>query len=463
MIPVALPTLGNPGRFGEDGANRLINTVLEPQTVGGKSVAVIYPRPGLTDFATLTGASGGGRALFELDNTLYAVSGRQVYSSTTDGSITQLTGGISADGPVYHARNMASIPMVALVSGGTLTLLQGGTLTEISDADLPPPVDAAFLSGYLIFPTNDGRFFWSAINDIDVDALDFASAEYSADRIMRSVSHRNELWFIGADTVEVWGVTGASDAPFQRIAVRDGGCRAAGSVVQVAEALMWVNKRGQVVRTNGYDATPVSTHAVDRDIAGVNPSTITATTFDLNGHSYYILSCPTWTWVYDVGYRSWSQWQTHGADRWNIAACVAFDNTVIAIDSEVGSLYEISTAAHDDAGDDLTAKIQFMTPQTYPKKQRVSAVYCNAIAGRGLITGATEDTDPVMMLRASRDGGKTWPVYQERSAGVIGARNTDIVFRKLGLSGRIGTTLELSMSAAVGRGWVGVAVEMDAG
>ncbi len=462
LIPLPLPTISDKGRFGEDGANRLINVVLEKATLyGGRPGLVSYPRYGLTAFATLAGASGGVRAVFDLDNTAYCVSGRQVYQVDTSGSATQLTGGISADGPVRHARNMASIPMVAMTAGGTLTLLQGGTLTEVNDEDLPPPVDVAFLGGYLVFPSSDGRFFWSAINGIDVDALDFASAEYQSDRILRTISHRNEIWHIGQGSVEVWGITGDADAPFGRVAVRDFGCRAAGSVCEVSDTLIWINKRGEVVRSSGYDAVRISHHAIERDIRAADPGDITATTFALEGHSFYVLNMPTRTWVYDAPY-GWTEWTSRQSARWNISACAAFDNRVIAGSSEDGTLYEIDPDATDDAGDDLIWSVRTMAPASYPRAQVLSAVFVNVVAGRAPVDGDAEDVSPEMILKVSRDGGNTWPVSQRRSIGLTGQRNKDVIFRSLGLSGRIGTTLELSMSAAVGSGIVSAVAEMGA-
>lgn len=460
LVPIPLPTMSDPGRFGEDGAQRLVNVVLEQTTVGGKRSLAIYQRPGLVSFAALTAASGGVRAIFEIDNTLYAVAGRQVYQSTSEGSVTQLTGGIAADGPVRFARNMASIPMVALVAGGTLTILQGGTLTEVSDEDLPPPVDVAFLGGYLVYPIEDGRFFWSEINDDDVDALSFATAEYASDRILRTISHRNELFHFGATSIEAWGLTENADAPFGRVTVRDYGCRSAGSVCQVSNTLVWIDKTGRVVRLNGYDAERISHHAVERDIMATDPEVITSTSFSLGGHDFYVLNMPTRTWVFDVGY-GWYEWKTRQYEKWNVAQCAAFNNRVIAGSSEAGTLYTIETVAYDDAGDDLVMSVRVMFPTTSPRPQRLSAVYCNLVTGRGLISGADTDTDPELMLAVSRDGGNTWPAYQTRKLGQIGDRDKDVTFRRLGLCGRSGTTIEISLSAAVGTGIVGLSADMD--
>ncbi len=455
LIPLPFPSESAPGRFGEDGATRLINAVVEKTTLYGKPMLVAYPRPGASSFATLTGATGGVRALFSIDDTLYAVAGRQIYAVNIYGTVSQLSGGISADGPVRFARNMASIPMVAMVAGGSLTILQGGTLTEVSDPDLPPPQDVAFLGGYLVYPIQDGRFFWSAINASDVGALDFASNEYNADKTLRCLAHRLELWFFGQTTIEVWGLTGNVDAPFQRVAVRDIGCKAAGSVAELDQSLIWIDRYGRVVRSSGYDAARISHHAVERAIASVDPGTITATTFSQQGHSYYVMSSAEWTWVYDVGY-GWSEWKTTQFDRWNIAACVDFNNTVVAGSSVDGSLVTLSQSVANDDGDDLVWSVRTMTPATYPRGLKMSAVYANMIAGRAPVTGADTDTDPVVMLRLSRDGGNTWPVYQEQRLGRIGNRNAQVIFRRLGATDRIGATLELSMSANVRTGLAGI-------
>ena len=103
-----------------------------------------------------------------------------------------------------------------------------------------------------------------------------------------------------------------------------------------------------------------------------------------------------------------------------------------------------------------------MAPASYPRAQVLSAVFVNVVAGRAPVDGSAEDVSPEMVIKVSRDGGNTWPVSQRRSVGLTGQRNKDVIFRSLGLSGRIGTTLELSMSAAVGSGIVSAVAEMGA-
>lgn len=458
MIPIPLPTQSRRGRFGEDGSERLVNAVIEPIDGG----IAIYSRPGLDAYASLDATASGIRALVVVDNQLYAVAERHVYSVDTSAGSAQLTGGIAADGPVYHATNMSSIPMTAFVAGGVVTVLQGGTLSELSDEDLPPPVDVTFLSGYFIYAGRK-QFYWSAINDSDVDALDFASNEGAPDDTRRVVTFRNELWFFGERTVEVWGLSGDADAPFQRLGggAINIGIGAAGSVGQIQQDLLWIADDFTVRRANGYSGVRVSTHDVERSIRAVDQTTITAATFNLHGHSYYLISSASWTWVYDLASGKWSEWQTYQSGRLDVSCFVEFAGEIIAGSASSGSLFKVNADAYEDDGADLVWTVQTALPKSFPARQRINAIFADLIAGRGLIDGDDEDTGPEVMLRISRDGGNTWGGDQRRSLGRIGERGKRVAFRRLGLGRPLGTQIEISVSAAVGRGLLGLAVDVD--
>lgn len=463
LIPVPLPTASDPGRFTADGPNRLFNVRLEKTTFGGKVALALYPRSGFVDFATLTGASGGVRALFVVDNTLYAVAGRMLYRIDTGGTVTQISGGIPADGPVYVARNMATIPQVSLVAGSSVYILQGNVLSALNDPDLSPPADVAFLDGRLLYFGTDGKFTWSAINDTGVDGLDFAEAESHPDGGKRIVIVRREVWLIGDETIEVWSPTGDADLPFQRLAggVLKDGCRAAGSVATIRDAVLWVARDGTVrIAAGGYSSQRISTHAVERSIAGDSASAITSTTYDERGHSYYVLSGTDWTWTYDLTYGVWVEDRSYGYDRLQISAVVQFGETLIAGDALTGQLYTIDADADDDAGTDLVVSIRAMLPNSYPKRQRVDALFVEHVPGRGLLSSTVGDDDPQIVLRTSADGGMTWSSADSVSMGLIGEYDNEVVFRRLGLSGQRGMTLELSCSAKVRRGIVGMAASI---
>ena len=240
------------------------------------------------------------------------------------------------------------------------------------------------------------------------------------------------------------------------------GCRAAGSVAHVQQELVWVATDGTVRRAQGYAGQRISSHAVERAIAGVDPATITATSYDERGHSYYVLSSGTWTWVYDLAYATWTEARTDDSERWQISHVVAFDNRLIAGSATAGTLYTMSPDTYDDAGDNLVMTVRTMMPNTFPRPQRIAALYVNHVPGRGLAASSAGDDDPLMMLRKSVDGGNTWSSEMTAPMGRIGEYDARVVFRRLGLSGPAGTTFELSASAKIARGLVGAAVEMEA-
>ncbi|RMF00498.1 MAG: hypothetical protein D6773_11340, partial [Alphaproteobacteria bacterium] len=178
LVPLTLPAQSNPGRYGPDGAARLINCYAEQRGAEGKIPLPLYAVDGLSAFATLTDGADC-RGLFADGATLFAVSGRLLFTVDTTGTATTV-GGIPGDGRVYFARNQkANTPQVAIVSeDGQRFIYENGALFEITDPDLPPPNSVAFVDGYTIFGIPDGRFFYSAIDEASqISATDFAEAE----------------------------------------------------------------------------------------------------------------------------------------------------------------------------------------------------------------------------------------------------------------------------------------------
>lgn len=68
---------------------------------------------------------------------------------------------------------------------------------------------------------------------------------------------------------------------------------------------------------------------------GPDDFTPRAWTFDLDGHSFYVLSLgKRGTFVYDITTDQWSKWETSGYDGiWNMERGITWENTTIAADS----------------------------------------------------------------------------------------------------------------------------------
>src|SRR5690606_28759579 len=91
IIPLNIGTQSNPGRYGQDGAARIINGYVEEAGAEAKHPVPIYASAGLADFAPLTDG-GAIRGMIDVNQYLYTVSGRSIYRVTTSGTVLRIGG-----------------------------------------------------------------------------------------------------------------------------------------------------------------------------------------------------------------------------------------------------------------------------------------------------------------------------------------------------------------------------------
>jgi hypothetical protein len=161
-----------------------------------------------------------------------------------------------------------------IVGNGTITTETGsgtawaaGTLTGGGDAQLSQirvPDDAgavsvAYINSYVIVvPVQDdtigstGKFFWIEPGEKIIDALNFANAERSPDRINQVITFGDMFWLFGDTTTEPWVTTGNPDAPmarFQGIIFDRGSWE--GTAVKVQDSMIVVDQEGGVFIISG--------------------------------------------------------------------------------------------------------------------------------------------------------------------------------------------------------------------
>lgn len=422
---------------------------------------MLVAHDGLADFATLS--SPGVRGMLEVGAYLWVVSGRQVYRVDQGGGVTAI-GGIPTDGPVYMVRNRRVIPQVAILSSGLLYVIDTGTsvMKQVTDPDLPPGSSMSVLDGYGIIPVSNGRWFISGLDDFTTwDPLEFGTADSNPDDIVRSATREGEEVLFGERSIEWWKDTGDIDFPFAggRVAIAEIGCLAAGSVATLDRTLMWVAHDGTVRIMAGYDGQRISTHQVERDIASVDPNTLTATSWASRGHQFYSLSSPSFTHVWNKTTGSWSERRSYGANRWRGSVVSKFGTQWIAGDATLGKLYRMSPDAYAEGNDPLVMTVQTPPAHGFPSRLQVGAMFIDVVPGVGLNTSAPADLDPEMMVKWSDNGGQTWTGERRVTLGRQGNSVWRAVIRRLGIIPPTGRTFELSISAAVAKGIISASLD----
>lgn len=467
IIPLELDLQSNPGRYGADTGGRLINCYAEFAGERAKTPFPIYPIAGLASFATL---SGGGpcRGAISLDPYGYVVSGVRVFKVDSGGSASSV-GVFPGSDPVFMARNRKSPDaQVALVSSGLRYILSADVVTSIADTDLPNANSVTAIAGYFVFSIPDGRFFITSIDEgTSIDALDFATGDANPDGMLVAEARAQEVIFFGPRSIEFWTHTGAASFPFERqggATLQNFGLLCPYSVRDLNGVKFFVASDGTVRMLSGYQPARISTEAVERDIDSADKTAITAMAYSIRGKQNYVLSSPDWTWVYDGAApagQNWHQRMSYGENRWRGEIFVDIDGARCVGDFEAGTLYNLDPDTYTEAGTHLIMTVRSGPLHSYPDPVCVDRLFLDTIPGTGLNSADEHLSDPKVMMRYSKDGGRTWSNERTASTGKIGEFSKRVKWEQLGQTEEDGIILEFAMSAAVVRGITGASMDVE--
>jgi hypothetical protein len=439
----------------------------------GEGVLALYGTPGLKPFCTLPWA-GPVRGLHALANgRVFAVQGMNLYEVFDNATYVEKGDLLSTTGAVHFADNGSQMVFVDGPKGYVYTI---GTdsLASISDADFVGATHVQFLDGYFIFnKPEQGQFYISQLYGVGFDALDFATAEGHPDRIVSLLVDHRELWLFGTTTTEIWINTGNADFPIDRMsgAFIEHGCLAPYSVAKLDNTVFWLGQdsrgRGIVWRAQGYNPERISNHAVEAAFATYTTlDQAVAYTYQQEGHSFYVLTCPEGTWATDVASGVWHERASLDPTTGQLGRhraqyhVMGFGKHLVS-DYADGRLYELDL---DYYLDDTTVIPRIR--QGAPIINDRNWLYHHSFelvfeAGVGLDAGTSPGADPQLMLEWSDDGGQSWSESRWLSAGKIGARAQRAVWRRLGRSRE--RVYRVTQSDPVKTAWLSAWVEAAGG
>lgn len=455
-----------PGRHGPDTGPRHWNAIVEVKKKG-KTPAPIYADDGFVVFSEARTVSANRGMIVLNETAMYALMGPAFIKFGANGQRTEV-GSIAGSARAIMARNDATIPQVVIVIDGNKFVCANDTIATISDADLPAANSCTFLNRKIIFGIDDGRFFWSAVDDArSISSLDFAEAEGNPDGCVRVIAHLQELWVFGTESIETWYDTGTSFVRRTGVVIPKG-CTGKHTVAELDRDLFWVGNDNVVYVAAGYGFERISNDYIEELIRNVEEkTTLVATAFYKNGTAFYHLSCDDWTWVFNrtlsraVGEMCWSEKFSYGSPRWIGNGAVSFANRVIIGSIENDALYMMNQTAYDEAGTKLIWRIRCAPMHAFPNQICVDRLHLDLFTGVGLNSADPHASDPKVGLRWSDNGGKTWSNQLFRSLGAIGQYATRVTFDGLGLTGATGRIWEIESSSPVVRGLMLASVEGD--
>lgn len=470
LVPVSIATQTNNARFKMEGSARLLNCYTEETGEDAKAPMTVYASSGLDVYTTVpaTGtASGvtGVRAMLATDDYLYVVAGRNVTAISRLGVQTAIVT-LPGDGDVYLAANRRSpTPQVALVSDGVGRIITGTSIATISDGDLPAPTSVGYLDGYFFFPTTFGRVFISAEDDgTSIAPLDYGRAQKNPDNVLHAIGGERDAMIFGEKSVEWWANSpdGSGNFPFVPIANINLGCVGAKTIVQLDRAVAWIANDGTVRIQDGYSGRRISSHAVERAISGAQSTVYGFGWNDVTtGHAWLAWTCSNWTWAYNMRTGLWSELRSFGRTNWRGVQSASWLGMTLVGDYDTGAIYQVDADVATEGGEPIVMEMVAPVIHSAPYGMRINAVYVDAVTGVGTGGPLSEDMNPVLMLSASHDGGKTFGSERRIPLGASGQRLTRAKTHRLGAFGPQGCALRLAVSASVARAISGLAIDAD--
>lgn len=458
-VPVPLAYRSSAGRYGQDGAAKLLN--LYPEEIGdeGKAKIALYAIGGLSRFATLTGGAGIRALLALSDDDLVAVAGRVLFTVDGGGGVLE-RGGIVSDGLVTMARNRANPVQIMITCDGSTSLLQSGSLTAFTDADLPPSNSVSSHSGYFMLTQYNGGISFCGPDEVNVDALDVLTAGTNADALLRGYSRGSDWLAMGTRTIEVWGETGG-ESVFARTTTINNGLLSAASVADIDTTVCYVAHDGTVRVLNGYTPKRISTHEVERLIADdASPTTIHGYGWTERGHRFFGLTGSNWSKAYDLTTGAWHDRKSRGLSGWRCGSAVQLGTKRIFGHISSPYLYELDPDLQTEDGDEIDCHV--ICPPIHGRRLPVSNFVADVITGVGTNTGVTHNDNPKLLLDYSEDGAKTWSAERSLELGRQGQTQTRIKATRLGQISDVGRTWRMRCTASVVRAIMAARINDDA-
>lgn len=469
--PIPFPLSTAPGRETQESGGRLINAYSEPLSEDSAPADRIYRRtPGLRNFGTTT--RSGFRGGVEIAGVIYTAWGERLVKHTSAGGAATDVGALAGTKKGFFARNNAATPDQVFVDpdGNVATFTASAVTTGYPDPDLPSPNSVTDLDGYIVFGIGDGRVFATDLNSTAVNPLSFAKAESKPDGIVRVITHAGRLLLMGTNSTEIWTNVGTTPFPFARAVVVPKGLAGpyaiAGHENGFSQAPMWIGDDNAVHQLVGYATQKVSSPDLDRLIARVSDkTTLEASVYMSDGHPFWLLSSPTWSWVFDYNTGKWHERASHGTSanrRSRITGCVLAFGKWLCGDTDTGNVQEIASAVFNEVGTVLPLRIESGPVMDFPNRLRVARADFLFTVGVGIATGADpQETTPKVEISWSDDGGRTWSNPLVRDLGRQSEGNVRITLLNTGVTGPYGRRWRIDVFDPVYVGFMGATMSAD--
>lgn len=360
----------------------------------------------------------------------------------------------------------------------------GGVAAESFDTfagygwpSVPGATQVLWIDGFLVFiSAGSDQFYVSGWNSLNVDPLSFASTEGSLDKIVGGIVLNRQIIFFNERSTEIWSNTGNGDFPFERIpgGFIEKGCVAVGSIAKLDGFVFWLGRdeagQGVVYATQSLSPQRISTHPMESAITGyASLAEARSYVYQADGHSYYVLTFPEATWVYDLSTKQWHErcytnLGTLERHRGDVSTFHPDLSLQVVGDYRNGKVYAFDRTKFTDDGNAITRRrvaphISGTLKTVFHKRLTLDMETGVGLDGSGL------GSDPQVMLRFSNDGGHTWSSEVWAGAGKkiggVGEYKKRVFWTRLG-SAR-DRVYEVSITDPVDVTIIGAEIDLEVG
>lgn len=409
-------------------AQRMLNCFIESEPQGTKSQVPIFGAPGLTPFTTLP--TYPVRGMWNYRGNLWAVGGDTLYRLNTNGGFRKIGSGISGLSPVVMCDNGNQVMVINGVAGYIATVATGAFQQIVSPNFFSADTLTFFDDVFVLNRHGTNEYFISGLLDgLLYNGDDFATAEADSGLLIGVAKNLQLLFLFGQNHIEMWYDAGAQNFPFARYAggVIPRGCKAAGSIIAQDDALFFLGNDNMFYRLQGNVAIRQSTHAVEKAISSYGDvSDAFCFTYTLQGHKMIHLTFPSvpHTWVLDLSTKQWHERESwdennNSLGRWRGNCAAEVYNRILIGDYANGTIWNLDWNAYLEGANTLPMLAHSSPVHADKRRVFVKRLELDMENGVGLESG--QGSSPVVMLRWSKDGGRTWSKLQPaRSLGKIG-------------------------------------------
>ncbi|MDP3939172.1 MAG: hypothetical protein Q8R92_13690 [Deltaproteobacteria bacterium] len=395
-----------------------------PQQIDNQSARspyILESWPGLTLFGAGSGADGGQ---FEHNGILYHVCGTTLYTVAADGAHTS-RGSILGSGPcIFDGIGQD----VVIVRGGVAKVWDGTTLSTVSGVETPN--SATHINNQMLYDGDEGRFCSSNVGDAaTINALNYATAESSADDLLRVFSFNEQALLLGSKTIERWWNSGVGNPPFDRVqgGTIEIGLKAIYSVASNKDSVYLLGTDFRIYRMSEGGALAITDRAMSREFSDFSDaSDAIGWCFTKDDQYFYQITFPTAdkSFVYPEG-GQWFEVSSGMSGCRSVANsyAYAFGKHLIG-DYRNGNLYALDDDAFTENGETIrrvrdTGPLHGGLVRAPGKTLEMSRFELIMETGVGLVSG--QGSDPVVMLSFSDDGGRTFCTETWGTVGQLGA------------------------------------------